>query len=410
MTSSAQPITLALVVPGLPGSGGVTAVAAFLKDAALRSGRYRIKVVSLAVSARDPTHLALTRPTTWLRGPSTTFGEWEGVPYVRVGAIVGELEFQRHRPREALRRVLADCDLVQVVCGSPAPANAVCGLGKPVAVQCATRARVERRRSGAEARGFGGRWRKAMTHFTDQMDDRALRAVDAIQVENSWMLDYARRINQGREVDLRLAPPGVDTRAFRPPFDRNFDSDPYILCVGRLDDPRKNIELLVEAYAAMPSPVRGRVRLVLAGRSGPDASVWSRVTRLGVEKRVSYVDRPTPEALITLYQRAAAFALSSDEEGLGVVLLEAMACGIPVVSTRSGGPDGIITDGSDGFLVPLGDVQALSDRMVRLCSDDDLNRSMGRAARRTAERRYAQEVTAEAFVDVWDRLVARGQR
>jgi glycosyltransferase involved in cell wall biosynthesis len=46
------------------------------------------------------------------------------------------------------------------------------------------------------------------------------------------------------------------------------------------------------------------------------------------------------------------FALSSDEEGLGIVILEAMACAIPVVATKCGGPDGIITDGKDGYLIP----------------------------------------------------------
>lgn len=401
---------LGLVVPALTGGGGVPSVAGFLKDAALRDGRYSLKLVSLSASARDPLHISLTRPDTWFRGPAAAFGEWEGLPYVSVGAVAGELEFQRYLPREALGRVLADCDLIQVVCGSPAPANAVCGLGKPVAVQCATRARVERRRRDADPRGFKGWWRKAMTHLTDRLDDRALRTVDAIQVENPWMLDYARRINAGREVDLRYAPPGVDASAFHPLRDRDLDSDPYILCVGRLDDPRKNVELLLEAYAAMPSPLRNRVRLVLAGASGPGTLFWSRVTSLGVEGRVSYIERPTREALVALYQSATLFALPSDEEGLGVVLLEAMSCGVPVVSTRSGGPDGIIADNTDGFLVPLDDARAMSDRMARLCSDEVLNRSMGCAARRTMERRYAEEVAAQPFLDMWDRLLVGGRR
>lgn len=403
-------ITLGIVVPSLAQGGGVPSVARFVKDAALRSGRYRLKLVSLAVSARDPVHLGLIRPKSWFRGPDTAPGEWDGLPYVRVGAVAGELEFQRYRPRGALREALADCDLIQVVCGSPAPANAVCGLGKPVAVQCATRARVERRRRDGDPRGFGGWWRKTMTRVTDRFDDRALRSVDAIQVENPWMFDYAQRLNTGRNVDLRYAPPGVDARAFHPRSERNLASDPYILCVGRLDDPRKNVELLLEAYATMPEPLRDRTRLVLAGASGPGAVFWKRVASLGMAGRVSYVERPARDVLIALYQRATAFALPSDEEGLGVVLLEAMACGIPVVSTRSGGPDGIISDRADGFLVPLDDARAMSDCLARLCSDEELNRSMGLAARRTVERRYAEEVASQAFLDMWDRLVAGKRR
>jgi len=129
-----------------------------------------------------------------------------------------------------------------------------------------------------------------------------------------------------------------------------------------------------------------------------------------VDGRVSFVARPSRDELIALYQKAAVFALPSDEEGLGVVLLEAMACGVPVVSTRSGGPDGIITDASDGFLVPLDDAQAMSDRLSRLCADRELNVAMGRAARSTVDHRYAEDVAAEAFVDMWDRMIAGGRR
>lgn len=402
--------TLGLVVPSLAQGGGVPSVARFVKDAALRSGRYQLKLVSLAVSSRDPVHLGLTRPGSWFRGATVAPGEWEGLPYVRVGAVAGEFEFQRYRPTNALRRALHDCELIQVVCGSPAWANAVCGMGKPVAVQCATRAKVERRRRDGSPLGLAGQWRKLMTRVTDRYDDRALRSVDAIQVENPWMLEYAERVNAGRKVDVRYAPPGVDARAFHPSPTRDLAFDSYILCVGRLDDPRKNVELLLEAYARMPRALRDRVQLTLAGSSGPPAAFWARVAQLGLAGRVSFVARPSRDELIALYQKAAVFALPSDEEGLGVVLLEAMACGVPVVSTRSGGPDGIITDASDGFLVPLDDAQAMSDRLNRLCADRELNLAMGRAARSTVEHRYAEDVAAEAFVDMWDRMIAGGRR
>src|SRR5262249_4564709 len=97
-----------------------------------------------------------------------------------------------------------------------------------------------------------------------------------------------------------------------------------------------------------------------------------------------FIDSPGADALVALYQRAAVFALSSDEEGFGMVVLEAMACGIPVVSTSSGGPDSIVRDGLDGFLVPVGDAAALSDRLERLIVDDVLNRRRGAAPRTAA--------------------------
>lgn len=398
---------IGLIVPALLAGGGVPSVARFVRKIALQSGKFRLSVVSLSSSTGDDEGVRVLSPRSWLRGVRTSANDWDGVPIVHVGAFGGELEFQRYRRRKALSEAVASCDILQVVCGSPAWANAVCELGKPVALQAATRARVERGRRDAQPRGALDLWRKAMTEVTDRMDDRALRVVDAIQVENPWMLEYARRVNVGRDVDIRYAPPGVDDTLFHPLERRDLGSDAYILCVGRLDDPRKNIGLLVEAYARLPDELRSRVRLVLAGSSGPPPFFWSRAEALGVRSRIEYVAKPSRVSLVELYQRATVFVLPSDEEGLGVVLLESMACGVPVVSTRSGGPDGVITDGKDGFLVPLDDAEAMADRLGRLLSEPALNHSMGREARRTIEARYAERVAGEAFLEVWDRLLAK---
>ncbi|MEK7469129.1 MAG: glycosyltransferase family 4 protein [Planctomycetota bacterium] len=245
-----------------------------------------------------------------------------------------------------------------------------------------------------------------MTRFTDKLDDRALKSVAAIQVENPWMLEYARKINSGRQVDLRYAPPGIDAGKFRPNGDRSAGRGAPILCVGRLDDTRKNVGLLLEAFARMSPEDRQGLKLVLAGQAGPPDSFWEQATALGVRDRIEFVNRPSEEALIALYQQAGLFVLPSDEEGLGVVILESMACGVPVVSTLSGGPDGIITDGADGFLVPRNDAGALAERITQLRGDAVLNRAMGLRARQTIEARYASEVAGRPFLEVWD-LLAR---
>ena len=401
---------LGLVVPSLEEGGGVPAVARFVKDTVLRSGRYRLKLVSLAVSARDPLHLSISRPSSWLRGTSVERSEWEGQPYTRVGAPFGELEFQRLRPRRALARELASCDLVQVVCGSPAWANTVIGLGKPVAMQVATRVRVERRMRDAKPQSIGGWWRKAMTEITDRLDDRGLRSADAIQLENPWMLEYSRHINQHRKVDIRYAPPGIDANGFTPRTEGRLDGRSDILCVGRLDDPRKNVGLLLEAFATLPGSVRAQSRLLLAGSAGPGPEFWTRVKALSLLDSVKFVLRPSKNELIRLYQRASVFALPSDEEGLGVVILEAMACGVPVVATRCGGPEGIITDGKDGFLVARGDVVALMARLQALIESPGLNEEMGQRARATIETHYTEQVAGEAYLDIWDCLLKKAGR
>lgn len=402
---------LGLVVPGLHQGGGVPAVARFIHDAASCTGRWQVQPISLCMSSRDAESTSIFGLRGWMRVPTVGAQTWLGADVPHVGARFGELEFQRYRPRSALAGLLQNCDVIQVVAGSPAWANAVMGLGKPVALQVATRAVVERRQRDARPQGLAGRWRRCMTRITDRLDDRALRGVDAIQVENPWMLDYAHKLNADRAgVDIRYAPPGVDAATFHPLAGRDLAVDPYVLCVGRLDDPRKRVELLLEAYARLVPELRQRVRLVLAGAGEPPAAFWTRAAVLGLRERVSYVASPDQVALVALYQHASVFALPSDEEGFGMVVIEAMACGVPVVATRCGGPDGIIADGIDGFLVPRDDAAAMAERMEKLLTDAELNRAMGQRARTTVEQRYEQGVAGAAFLEVWDTLLSQRAR
>lgn len=396
---------LALVVPALAQGGGVPSVARFIHDVAVKSGRFEVQLVSLGMGSREACNRLLTVPSTWRRGPIAVEGSWDGLNFSHVGSNWAEIESQRFMPRKVLTHALKDCELIQVVSGSPAWAHAVVGLGKPVALQVATRAIVERRLRDAKPRSLVDWWRKAMTHVTDRFDDSALRAVDAVQVENPWMLDYAKQVTDGRNIDVRYAPPGIDTRVFHPLASRDLDKEPYVLCVARLDDPRKNIPLLVEAFARLSAGLRGRFKLVLAGSSPPNPDIWSQAIALGVRENVSFASNLSRRDLISLYQNASVFVLPSDEEGLGMVILEAMACGVPVVSTRSGGPDGIITDGQDGYLTPLNDPVEMAHRLEYLLTDAAANHHMGQAARSTIECRFDERVVGPIFLEIWLKLL-----
>ena len=95
--------------------------------------------------------------------------------------------------------------------------------------------------------------------------------------------------------------------------------------------------------------------------------------------RVNYLPDPSESEIVGLYQQASAFALPSDEEGLGIVILEAMACGAPVLSTRSGGPAGIIKDGFDGLLVDRDDSPQLAICLEQLLRYPASNKEIGYA-------------------------------
>ena len=124
---------------------------------------------------------------------------------------------------------------------------------------------------------------------------------------------------------------------------------------------------------------------------------------LGIDANRCHLNGPV-EDVVKVYQDSSIFVLSSRFEGFGMVLIEAMACGLPVVSFDCpAGPDEIITDGVDGLLVPSGDVHALAEKLMTLMSDEDLRKRLGKQARLTAQR-YDMANLANQWTALFDRM------
>ncbi len=164
----------------------------------------------------------------------------------------------------------------------------------------------------------------------------------------------------------------IDTTRYRPnPAVRA--SSPYgeyLLLAARINDPRKNVGLLLEAFAQVHTQLPG-LRLMLVGEE-PGPLLIDRVAALGLEDAVIFRGIVSADELLLLYQGAQLFVLPSTQEGLGIVVLEAMACGTPVVATRCGGPEGIVIDGETGRLVSdFRDPTPLARAMLDLLSNPD---------------------------------------
>lgn len=399
--------TIGFVVPHLDGGGGVPAVARFLLKVAIESGMYRVKIVSLATAATHPLHTQLRKPWTLLREVGSSEGAWEGHTFTTVGARAGEVEFMRYLPRNRLRETLNGCDMIQVVAGTPAWARPVIGLGVPVSLHVATLTRVERTRKHAVETGALAAWRKLMTACVNRLDEFALRHIDAIEAQNPWLADHARKANLGRPgVIVQYAPPGIDTNFFKPAAEYSAKTSKYLLCVGRMDDPRKNTDLLLRAFALLAAD-DPELELWTAGSAPPEDKYFEKARKVGLEHRVKHIQRPSDAELRVIHQQAAVFVSSSAEEGFGVAIVEAMACGVPVVSTRSGGPDGYIVDGENGFLVNLDDEREMAAKIGLLLRDGGLRAKLGKAGRETATDRFSNEVAGKTFLRIWSDLTAR---
>ncbi len=230
------------------------------------------------------------------------------------------------------------------------------------------------------------------------------RGVRVVAVSESTKRDLARR---GLPADrIRVIENGVDVNRFVPPSEGKRFPEPTLLYLGRLKR-YKRVDLILEAVAELRR-LGEEVRLLVAGEGDQREWLQRRARKLGLGEEDARFLGFVPEAeKVELLQRAWVHTLTSVKEGWGVSILEAAACGTPSVVSDSPGLRDAVLHERTGFLVPHGDVRALSDRLKHLLDDARLRAGMGGAAREFAEA-HTWERSAERLSRALGAAVASG--
>ncbi len=247
------------------------------------------------------------------------------------------------------------------------------------------------------------RWGYKAAAVDERMRRRELEeyaAADRITVPST----FAQRTFQTQGFSpeqVWVTPDGVDLEYFRPPATPAAEPETLrVLFAGGISL-RKGVQYLMEAARRLGPKVP--LKIVMAGglmEGGRECLDWF----AGAYDYRGFVSQA---ALRDLYWQSSVLVLPSIEEGFGVVIAEAMACGLPVIaSENSAGPD-LIRDGVDGYLVPIRDVQALADRLLTLWQRPDLRREMGQAARQHVSA-FTWEHQADVYVALFERLMRAG--
>jgi len=167
------------------------------------------------------------------------------------------------------------------------------------------------------------------------------------------------------------------------------------LFVGRLDVDKGILEL-VEAYSEVSKKV-SNTSLWLVGPAETDIDVLLDLIKKLNIKSILFI--PYTTAPETFMAAADVFCLPSRREGFGTVIIEAAACGIPAIGSRIYGLTDAIVDEETGFLVDMGDINALSEKMILLGSDDSLRKRLGDTAMKRANSLYSQEIVVQGLLD-----------
>ncbi len=248
-----------------------------------------------------------------------------------------------------------------------------------------------------------------------QQADKIIAATPAEFAQLLWL--YKADVSK-----VIVIPPGVDIGRFYPiPSDEAKEyigfppCDRMLLFVGRIE-PLKGLDVLLEAIGIMHKQnlfIENPFCLVIIGGEPDDSAdqanvEMSRIKALseqyGLKDLVTFLGKRSQDSLPYYYSAAEAVVVPSQYESFGMVALEAMACGKPVVASQIGGLAYLVQDGETGFSVPVDDPVELANRLTSLLIDQNLRDRMGKQAANVAQE-YAWEKISARLISVYDGLL-----
>lgn len=381
-----------LILTQPPFEGGVPAKTRILCRH-LRARGHRVTVAWYATFAHDPDinvplwRLGRERPG---YREQRCFGDFPGVA---VGAWLPELEAPYYVPNPAWRRLIAAHDRHIAVGGPALVGNLLAATGTPGLVWCASDLDSDRKDRVAAMHPGRRLVHDLVTRpWVRAQQARVLDTLGRVMGVSSYAVRQLAAHGCPAER-LRRLPIPVDTTLFVPP-----SAPPQSGVLGfaaRFEDPRKNLPLALEAVALLRRD-GADVRLRLAGAWPSDVTL-ARVRDLGLEGAVEFVGELRLEQLPAFYAGLDLFVLPSHQEGLCIAGLEAMACGVPVVSARCGGPEDYVRDGETGYLSDS-TPDAMAAAIDRTLSQRPI---LSDGARRVAGAEFSHAAFAAGLAESW---------
>jgi phosphatidyl-myo-inositol dimannoside synthase len=233
----------------------------------------------------------------------------------------------------------------------------------------------------------------------------ALRSANVVMAPSKYTAEQVAAIQGVAPEKIRVLPWALDPQfealapqAAKSVAPANFPEGRVVLTVGRwrADERYKGMDTLI---TALPRLLPRFPELQLAAVGDGDDRAWLEdlAEETGVERHVHFLSGLSYAELAACYAHCEMFALPSKGEGFGLVYLEAMACGKPVIGGAHGGAPEVIDDGKTGYLVPHGDAAQLATAIETLLADPALEQEMGRRGKQRVENEFRFSVFAKSL-------------
>ncbi len=205
------------------------------------------------------------------------------------------------------------------------------------------------------------------------------------------------------KAKIYIIPNGIDLKYVRDITSKSI-GHPCILYVGRLTK-RKGVDILLKAIPMIKDLIPN-ILLYIIGEGPQDNELKEIVKDLNIDNNVKFLGFVSEEEKYSYYKHVDICIIPSIDEPFGIVLLEAMACGKPIVASNVGGIPFVVEDGKTGILVKPGDVDILAEKIIMLLQSEELREQMGMAGKeKTAN--FSWQVIAEQTVKIYKDLINR---
>lgn len=241
--------------------------------------------------------------------------------------------------------------------------------------------------------------KERIAYFYKNFYSSIKRCDHIITVSDHVKEEVVRRINISPE-NISVIHNGIDHGVFLPCKSLSDVSQKYILAVGSLE-PRKNLKNLLIAYAMLDEQVRNEYHLILAGAQGwKNSEIHNQINSLS--RWVRYSGYVSDEELARLYNHASLFVYPSFYEGFGLPPLEAMACGAPVITSKTSSLPEVCADAA--YYVNPMEPEDIREAMLKILKEDDLRNSLiAKGVNRAAQ--FSWEKSAAAHKALFDRVL-----
>lgn len=256
---------------------------------------------------------------------------------------------------------------------------------------------------GADVPGYSERF-TLFYSFLKPLVCKVWRHAGSVVSNSTGLKELA--LQSSRSQVISIIPNGIDAEEFKVFPEKEHDGYVRILCVSRLT-PRKGIRYLLQAMKILLAKDAARkIELWIAGEGDEMEFLKQLSSELGISDKVKFFGRVAHENVVKYYQTADIFCLPSLNEGMSNTMLEALATGMPIVATVTGGTAELVRDGENGFFIKQRSAEDIAEKLERLIVDEGLRERFGQASRKRAETMSWKNV-AKSYNEVYRQVAQK---